>query len=145
LSFIPRLTWPSLKAPAWGDFIPDLKWPSIPSFPGWAEILKSFGWGAPAAPAPSTQGYNTTPPTGGTSNGGLPIDVNPPMPEGTQGNAGGLGAALAGIPGAELGGLWGAGAGGAGVVLNNYGPIASNIDVAALAFQVAQYLDRRRA
>ncbi len=51
------------------------------------------------------------------------------------------------IPNDELGGMWGdlagAGAGGA-VVMNNYGDIVQPLDLKALAYEVAQLLNRRR-
>ncbi len=52
------------------------------------------------------------------------------------------------IPNDELGGMWGdlagAGAGGGGVTLNHYGDVVQPLDLKALAYEVAQLLNRRR-
>ncbi len=167
LDFISDLEWPSIKAPKWEDFIPDLSWPSIPSFPGWADILRALGWGGPPAGAPGTgaAGTSSTLPNDVTQPGptayvdpvtgeisyrarGGPVSSGVPYIVGEKGaemfvpNVSGTI-----VPNHELGGwmdnLAGAGAGGAGVniaqvVVNN------EIDIKQLAYQVAGYMQRRR-
>ncbi len=170
LDFIDDLEWPSIKAPKWEDFIPDLSWPSIPSFPGWADIMRALGWGGPPAGAPGTAATGQVPDNVGTTGGtggmitppggiGLPADLfkasggpvsrgvpyivgDGPGPEMFVPNQSGTI-----IPNHELGGwmadLVGAGAGG-GAPMIGVANVYNEVDIRALAYQVAEYQARRR-
>jgi hypothetical protein len=129
---IPFFSWPKFDGPDWGDFIPELAWPKIPGFPGWAEILRSFGWGGPPAvqgpaAAPSTSGvspYSWNPPTTNgvdkpvPTNKGFPIDITPPPPAAPD---------ISGMGGNVIGAVY----------VNN------SVDINELAFKVAQANGRR--
>ena len=165
LDFIDKLKWPELKAPKWEDFIPDLSWPKIDAFPGWTDILRALGWGGPPAGAPGTSTTSGTPidvtkpapqtyidpvtgevvevkGRGGPVSSGVPYIVGEKGAEMFVPNISGTI-----IPNHELSGwmdnLAGAGAGGAGL---NIGQVAvyNDVDLRALAYQVAGYMNRRR-
>ena len=109
-----------------------IQMPSLPALPALPSL--------PALPAlPSLPGFAA----GGAVTGGDPIIVGERGPEVYIPNRSGTI-----IPNDELGGMWGdlAGGGGEGaVVLNHYGNVVSPLDLQALAYQVAQLLNRRRA
>lgn len=107
----------SIPNPFAGINIPTLpSMPSLPSLPGFA--------------------------AGGPVTGGAPIVVGERGPEVfVPSRAGTI------IPNDELGGVWGDLAGaatGGGVTLNHYGDVVQPLDLQALAYQVAQLLNRRR-
>lgn len=131
--FIESLEWPKIPDVDWGEFIPDLAWPDVPSFPGWADILRALGWGGP--PSTSTSSGATTPPVPTSSgvdmplptNGGYPVDVTAPPPQVSEQDL--------------LGGSAMGAAGAAALIGPVY--VTNEIDLAALAYQVAQLLKRR--
>lgn len=167
LDFIEDLTWPTIKAPKWSDFIPDLSWPKIDAFPGWADILRALGWGGPPAGAPGTgttgtdgtsavditqpgptayvdpvTGEVTYRAKGGPVSSGVPYIVGEKGAEMFIPNVNGQV-----IPNNELGGWLDSVVGAAGVngapmigVANVY----NEVDIRALAYQVAEYQARRR-
>ena len=132
--------WPELPGnPAeWLTTLLDWDWPKFPAMPDWIGRLLGWVWptapGAAGAATSATTGQTvsptTTPTTGGVdrplpNNGGYPVDINAPYPEATMDGSSML-----------------AGAGASPLI----GPVYVNneVDLQALAWQVAQLLGRRR-
>lgn len=144
--FIPDLSWPTISAPKWSDFIPDISWPTIPAFPGWVDILAALGFGQSIPSTPSTGGQNpaTQPGSGLSNNGygqpGSNVDINPPYPSSAVG-AGSVDTQ------SRLGGVWNdmaAAMSGSGAQVTVYATVASDIDIHAMAYQVATEINRWR-
>lgn len=107
---------------------------------GWVKFFSGV-----TIPTPTPPGGGSAPALPGMASGG-PVSGGVPYIVGERGRelfipnvSGQI------IPHDEIGGVWDMSSmGGSGVTLNNYGPIASEVDVQALAWQVAQLLGRRR-
>lgn len=157
--------WPEFpKLPEWLTDLFDFEWPSFPAMPDWIGRLLGWVWPtAPGTPA-AAQGGATTP--GTATNGGYPVDVTPPPPtydpykavggpvsSGVPYIVGEKGRELfvpnvngSIIPNNELGGMWDMASmgGGGGAPMIGVANVYNQVDIRALAYQVAEYQARRR-
>jgi len=130
--------WPAMPSvPNWIQRLFDWRWPGLPEAPAWLADLLNWKW--PAMPAfnfPSLPGMAA----GGAVTAGTTYMVGERGPElFTPNRSGSI------IPNDELGGVWddmAVGASGAQVTV--YATVANDIDVHALAYQVATEIGRWR-
>ena len=155
LSKLLKWAWPALPAvPSWITTLLSWAWPKMPSVPNWIQQLFNWRWpGLPEAPSWLADLLNWSWPAmpafpnpfgGGQADGG-PVSARTTYLVGERGpelftpnKSGTI------IPNDELGGLWGdmAGAGEGGPQVTVYATVASNIDVHAMAYQVAAEIER---
>jgi hypothetical protein len=137
--------WPSLPGNPvqWLSTLLDWDWPAFPAMPDWIGRLLGWVWptapGTPAGATGQTSSPTNVPTTNGVgrplpNNGNYPVDITPPAP---QQNIGDLAGSAFGLGG--LDGMAGAGVGLIGPVY-----VTNQVDLQALAWQVAQLLNRRR-
>ncbi len=157
LSKLLKWAWPAIPAvPSWITTLLAWAWPKIPSVPNWIQQLFNWRWpGLPEAPSWLADLLNWSWPAmpafpnpfgGGQADGG-PVSARTTYLVGERGpelftpnKSGTI------IPNDELGGLWGdmVGAGEGGPQVTVYATVANQIDVHAMAYQVAAEIDRWR-
>ena len=159
--WLPKLlkwSWPAIFAvPSWITTLLAWAWPKMPSVPSWIQQLFNWRWpGLPEAPSwladllnwkwPAMPAFPGFPWGGGQADGG-PVSARTTYLVGERGpelftpnKSGAI------IPNDELGGLWGdmAGAGEGAPQVTVYATVASQIDVHAMAYQVAAEIERWR-
>jgi TP901 family phage tail tape measure protein len=132
--------WPDLPGNPvqWLTTLLDWDWPKFPEMPGWISRLLNWAWPtAPGAPTAAGTGTPAQVNQQGTNYGSGGVPTNLPTPNNQNFDP------YTDMDGSSMSGsAMGVGAG--AVVINNYGPIGTEIDLQALAYQVAQLLGRRR-